>query len=332
MTSSDAILEHIAPILSAALTSGDPGDDLVTPCRDLLGRGGKRWRPLLLVHCAQLAISPDDVIGSGGVLDTACALTPLVEFAHTASLIHDDIEDASDTRRGAPAIHITYGVDRALNAASWLYFQGLSCLDSLADSTVKLRLYALYAAELRRLHHGQSLDIAWHTTTAFFPSIDDYFTMVTQKTGTLASLAAQVGLIVGGAPEVVVEKAGAHAAKIGVAFQILDDITNLTSGNPGKKRGDDIVEGKKSYPVLLHLQSHQGDAEKIAGHFAEARIDGIDSPAVAACINMLEASGALEKADADARSALSANTAAFTALFPGQDEVTGAITDLFASL
>jgi octaprenyl-diphosphate synthase len=255
-----------------------------------------------------------------------------VEFAHTASLIHDDIEDASDMRRGGPAIHITYGLDRALNAASWLYFQALSCLDEPHVSTeTRLCLYGLYASEMRKLHRGQALDIDWHNGD-YFPTIDEYFTMVTLKTGTLSSLAAQVGLIAGGAAPSLVEEAGTLASHIGAAFQILDDITNLTRGNPGKKRGDDIVEGKKSYPVLLHLKARPEDAEKIAGHFALARVDGIDSPAVAACINMLEASGALEQAAQDARTMLKTNVAAFAALFPDRPQEAKRVTELFEGM
>ena len=75
--------------------------------------------------------------------------------------------------------------------------------------------------------------------------------MVQNKTGTLASLAAQVGFIAGGATEKQAAEYGKIAAQIGVGFQIIDDVINLTKGNPGKKRGDDIVEGKKSLPVCF---------------------------------------------------------------------------------
>ena len=119
------------------------------------------------------------------------SLTPLVEFVHTASLIHDDIEDNSDLRRGKPAAYITYGMDTALNAGSWLYFEAPVCINSLEISAEKkLQLYQVYTNELRKLHLGQAMDIFWHRNPEIFPSDDEYLAMVKSKTGTLASLAA----------------------------------------------------------------------------------------------------------------------------------------------
>ena len=94
---------------------------LTLPGWDLLKRGGKRWRPLFMVLLAE------SIAGENGG-EAALHLTPLVEFAHTASLIHDDIEDNSDKRRGKPAIHLIYGTDTAINSATFMYFLPLTCL------------------------------------------------------------------------------------------------------------------------------------------------------------------------------------------------------------
>ena len=269
--------------------------NLITPCRSLMDLGGKRWRPLLMVLCYKMA--QESGLSNGLKLEDALSLTPLVEFVHTASLIHDDIEDGADTRRGKPAAHITYGLDTALNAASWLYFLASCCIDKLsAPVELKNRFYILYATELRRLHLGQAMDIYWHRNPDLFPTIDEYKAMVHCKTGTLASLATQVGITAGGATEEQAVKAGEIAAKLGEGFQILDDVQNLTTGNPGKKRGDDIVEGKKSLPVLLHIQHNPEDKETIAKLFETARRDGIESPAVEECIHILEQKGAIQQA------------------------------------
>ena len=91
---------------------------LISPCRDLMLLGGKRWRPLLQVLCSELVSNAEP----------AYNLVPLVEFVHTASLIHDDIEDGSDTRRGEPAAYIKYGMDAAINSGSWLYFAAAECI------------------------------------------------------------------------------------------------------------------------------------------------------------------------------------------------------------
>ena len=91
--------------------------NLIEPNKKLINLGGKRWRPLFLILCYELASEKNECHFTQ---EQAYGLTPLVEFVHTASLIHDDIEDSADTRRGKPAAHITYGLDTALNAASWL--------------------------------------------------------------------------------------------------------------------------------------------------------------------------------------------------------------------
>ncbi len=307
--------------------------NLITPCRTLMDLGGKRWRPLLLVLCSNLA--RESGITNGLSIQQTLDLTPLVEFVHTASLIHDDIEDCADTRRGELAAHIKYGLDTALNAASWLYFQASACIDNLdAPQELKNRLYSLYAVELRRLHLGQAMDIYWHRTPELFPSIDEYKAMVHCKTGTLASLATQTGLTAGGATYEKALEGGTIAANLGEGFQILDDVQNLTTGNPGKKRGDDIVEGKKSLPVLLHIQNNPQDKDKIAHLFSRARQEGIDSPAVEECIELLESKGAITMAKDQGLDCIIKNSSALSNIFGTQNTSKSAalIIDLFKGM
>ena len=274
-------------------------DKLIEPNRALVSLGGKRWRPLLMMLTYKMA-SEQTVKNSGSpalTLEQTYSITPLIEFVHTASLIHDDIEDNADLRRGKPAAHITYGLDTALNAGAWLYFEAPVCINNLdASDSLKLELYKVYTNELRRLHLGQAMDIYWHRTPECFPAQEEYLAMVKNKTGTLASLAAKLGCIAGGLPTQEAEKFGGIAADIGIGFQIIDDVINLTTGNPGKKRGDDIVEGKKSLPVLIHTAEHPEDKSKIADFMKTAATNGIDSPAVEDCIKLLQTSGCIEKA------------------------------------
>lgn len=267
---------------------------LTEPCRHLISLGGKRWRPLLLVLCAQMV---KEAKNTDADLLIAYSLTPLVEFAHTASLIHDDIEDSADTRRGKPCSHITYGMDVAINAGSWLYFESATTIKKLnLDDSKKVKLYELFLTELRLLHLGQAMDIYWHRNKSIIPSIEEYKAMVRNKTGTLARLAVKSGIFAGGGTTQEIETAGKIAQDIGVGFQILDDVTNLTTGNPGKKRGDDIVEGKKSLPVLLHLQSNPTDTQTLTSYFTQAKTEGIESPAIEKAISLLNNSGAIEQA------------------------------------
>ena len=280
--------------------------NLISPCLSLLKLGGKRWRPLLMVLCAQMA--HDNGKAAPLSEDEIYSLSPLVEFAHTASLIHDDIEDSADMRRGKPSAHIEYGLDTALNSASWLYFEATTSIESLnADEAFKNRLYTLYMVLLRRLHFGQAMDIYWHRNPDIFPSVSEYTQMVRCKTGTLARLAVQLGFMAGGASEEEIEAAGKIAETLGEGFQILDDTQNLCTGNPGKKRGDDIVEGKKSLPILLHAEETPQDKQKIAHSFERAKKEGIDSPAVEECIALLESRGAITKARESGRKLIAEN-------------------------
>lgn len=301
-------------------------EKLVKPCRELLSLGGKRWRPLLQVLCAEMILS------NKNDLKIAYDLVPLVEFVHTASLIHDDIEDGADTRRGKPAAHITYGVDVAINAGSWLYFAATESLEQFdISSDLKLHLYRTFMTELRRLHLGQSMDINWHKDKTYIPSKTEYMTMVGLKTGTLASLSAKVGMICGGATEEKACEVAEIARKIGIGFQVLDDVINLTTGNKGKKRGDDVVEGKKSLPVILHIESKPEDLEKLVDCFERAAREGADSPAVEECIKILESSGAIEKAKSISKELIEGSCESLKSKYQNS-EISLLISELFTSM
>ena len=282
----------VAPELAATLTR--PGWDLVK-------RGGKRWRPLLMLLAAE---SVAGEIGGGACLP----LTPLVEFPHNASLIHDDIEDNSDERRGKPAVHLIYGMDTALNGGSFMYFLPLACLETWARNNgaspaVKDRLWTVWAAHMRGLHLGQAMDIAWHRNFNSLPALDEYDRMCRLKTGYLARLATALGVYSAGGDTIkedqlnnVVSAFATAAEQLGVGFQILDDVKNLDTGIPGKKRGDDIVEGKKSLPVLLYLHRYPEKRDFAARCFSAARSMGTSAPEVEEFIAALEMAGVLEEA------------------------------------
>jgi octaprenyl-diphosphate synthase len=108
-------------------------NSLFLPLKDILSRGGKRWRPLLMTLICE-------TIGGG---NSALPLAPLVEFSHNASIIHDDIEDESDKRRGKPAIHHVYGIDTAINCGSFYYYLSPCCIESFTGN--KYPLYKLWS-------------------------------------------------------------------------------------------------------------------------------------------------------------------------------------------
>jgi octaprenyl-diphosphate synthase len=286
-------MAEIFPDLENSLSPGF-AESLTEPGWDLLNRGGKRWRPLLMTLVCES-------LGGG---DAALPLTPLVEFSHNASLIHDDIEDNSDERRGKAAIHLLYGTDTAINGGCFMYFLPLACINRWqVPAERKNQVFILWGEHMRRLHLGQAMDIRWHRDHSSLPALGDYDRMCRLKTGCLARLAAVLGVCAAAqtAGEPVREEESARtlgqaAESLGVGFQILDDVKNLTTGIPGKKRGDDVVEGKKSLPVLLYLHRYGERREWAARCFAAARSGGTGVPEVEEFIGVLETAGVLDEA------------------------------------
>jgi octaprenyl-diphosphate synthase len=165
------------------------------------------------------------------------------------------------------------------------------------------------------------MDIAWHRDFASRPGPEEYTLMCRLKTGALARLAAVLGVYAapnppGGDVRSLAADLGGAAETLGVGFQILDDVKNLTSGVPGKKRGDDIVEGKKSLPVLLYLSRCPGAGALAARCFAAARAGGTGVPEVEEFIGALGAAGVLEEAEERGRGLIAEAGKAFSSL-PG---------------
>ncbi|RLI13744.1 hypothetical protein DRO33_00660, partial [Candidatus Bathyarchaeota archaeon] len=224
---------------------------IAKPFWDLLDRGGKRWRPALMLIVYE-AISGRD---AREVVDFAV----IPEVIHNGTLIVDDVEDDSELRRGKPCIHRIYGLDIAINTGNTMYYLPIMVVlrSDRLDERTKLRIYEMYVQEMVRLSFGQAMDIAWHRGIRGAEVTEaQYLQMCAYKTGTLARFAAKLGAILAGAPDWQVESIGRFAEAIGVAFQIQDDILNIT-GDPeayGKEWGGDITEGKRTLMVIYTLR------------------------------------------------------------------------------
>ncbi len=259
------------------------------PAKELLNRGGKRWRPVLMLLTCEI---------TGGEEKDALPLSPLVEFPHNGSLIIDDIEDKSDWRRGGKAVHLIYGDDFAINAGNMLYYMPTTLIDNSDFSQdKKLMLYQSYSENMRRLHFGQGFDILWHNSS-IIPDPQEYEQMCKFKTGSLARMAAQTGVIAGGGSKKEKELLGTVCESMGVGFQIMDDVLNLTTGNPGKGRGDDIVEGKKSLPVIYYLKKNSNGLCRLNKLFELAGEKGLkdSEKEINEAVSILDNSGAIKEA------------------------------------
>jgi len=258
--SKDAVLFKVIPArYSHNLESLNKA--IAEPIWEILDRGGKRWRPsLFLLICEALGKKREECIDF--------AIIP--EVVHNGTLIVDDIEDTSELRRGKPCTYRIYGVDIAVNAGNAMYYLPLLPLMEKRKQIQPDRLrdmYEVYTQEMINLSLGQAMDIAWHRGIASADKLkeEDYIQMCACKTGTLARMAARLGAVLADANEELVEKLGLFAESIGVAFQMKDDILDLTEKEFTDKkggRGQDITEGKRTLMVIHTLKNANANDRK----------------------------------------------------------------------
>jgi geranylgeranyl pyrophosphate synthase len=258
--SKEAILFRISPP-SYAYNLVPLNSAVADPIWEFLDRGGKRWRPtLFLIVCEALGENPEKFAD----------LAMIPEVIHNGTLMIDDVEDASEYRRGKPSTYRTYGLDIAVNAGNAMYYLPLLPIlekkKELGAEKVS-RIFEIYAQEMINLSLGQAMDIAWHRGLAEAEKIDenDYLQMCAYKTGTLARMSAKMASALSSGDDNLTGKLGHYAETVGIGFQIQDDILDLTSDEFAKKkggRGQDITEGKRSLPVIHTLRVAGTDDRK----------------------------------------------------------------------
>ncbi|MCW4028636.1 MAG: polyprenyl synthetase family protein [Candidatus Bathyarchaeota archaeon] len=250
--SKDAVLFKVTPPMYSYTI--EPMDKAIAePIWDMLDRGGKRWRPaLFLLICEAL----------GKTADYCLDFSVIPEVIHNGTLVIDDIEDSSEVRRGKPCTYKLFGLDISVNAGNAMYY--LPLLPIMANrnklsAEMQRDVYEVYVQEMINLSMGQAMDIAWHRGIANADDLAeaDYLQMCAYKTGTLARMAAKMAAVLAEAKPALVEKLGRFAESIGVAFQMQDDILDLTGAEFAKSKGcvgGDITEGKRSLLVIYTLK------------------------------------------------------------------------------
>eukprot|EP00461_Guttulinopsis_vulgaris_P001548 UN01548 len=228
---------------------------VIDPLRDVIDRGGKSWRSYALLLCI-------DAVGGNAFKYQHWLAMP--EMMHVGSLIIDDIQDKSELRRGEPCCHKVHGEAIAINAGTAAYFLAMHLLQSRTpDMTAEERnyLYDLYFLTLRAGHCGQAFDINGleYRLEASLKSgdMDDLLKAVIAthrlKSAVPAGNLAKMGAKIGGGSEVQIAALGNYFEQLGIAFQIIDDVLNLSGqedqGVALKSRGEDLHEGKITYPV-----------------------------------------------------------------------------------
>lgn len=214
---------------------------LYGPLRDFLSRPGKEFRSQLVEISWRLC-------GGHGALPRE--LGSVVEALHAGSLIVDDIEDESATRRGLPALHVTYGLPVALNAGNWLYFWAYRLVAQLElEPAVELGLYRRLTHTMLRCHQGQALDLTVRMSRLAQSEVSVVVETTTRlKTGTLMGLSAVLPALTLRAPEPVLASLQRFGESLGVGLQMLDDLGGLTSERRCHKGHEDLIHGRPSWP------------------------------------------------------------------------------------
>jgi len=246
--------------------------------------GGKRIRPALLLLAAKLF----GYKGPGAV-----KLASVVEIIHTATLVHDDIIDEADTRRGRPAANTRWGNSKCVLAGDWLYMQAFK----IAVQARNFRILDVLIELTQQMVEGELLQMEKLGKPI---SLEEHLDLIYRKTACLFSASMRVGGILGGATEEQEERLGKYGRDLGMAFQIVDDVLDLTASESvlGKPVASDLREGKATMAVI-HALDHCTPAErsKIEAVLRERAFNGVTHADILAILNRY---GSLEYANKEA--------------------------------
>ena len=260
----EADVERLAGAATWSYHPGSLTEMISVPVWDLLVRPASRWRPLFGVAMLEsLGRSAEPFMA---------LLSALAELSHTGSLIVDDIQDGSDTRRGDRSVHLKYGVPTALNAANALYFLPQILLidhPELTDAQ-KLEIHELISRQFVRAHVGQTMDLYWSKEVRRNGILDDQgerlrehvLQMYALKSATIAVTVAETASVITRPGDDVRKACVRFGEAVGVAFQIMDDIKDYARVDGRlKPLGADLSEGKVTL-VLLNAMADLGPVDQ----------------------------------------------------------------------
>jgi geranylgeranyl diphosphate synthase type I len=211
---------------------------------------GKRIRPLLLLLCTAACDAN---------WESALPAAAAVELVHNFSLVHDDIQDNSDKRRGRSTVWVKWGAPMAINAGDALFVMSNQAIMDLKENypaETVVRAAEILHTTCLDLTRGQFLDMSYEERNDL--GVDDYWPMVTGKTAALLSACCHIGSLLGGADEAKQESYRSFGHYLGLAFQVQDDILGIWGNEAmtGKSAASDLMEGKNSLPVLAGLSAN----------------------------------------------------------------------------
>jgi octaprenyl-diphosphate synthase len=232
----------------------------------LISSGGKRLRPMLTLATAAL---------SGYAGDGHVKLAASVEFMHTATLLHDDVVDESDMRRGQVAARVRWGNEASVLVGDFLLGQAFKMMVEVSS----LRALDILSSAATVIAEGEVMQLAAAKNTE--TNEDEYLAVIRAKTAELFAAACEVGPVIAGRPKAEQAACRSYGMNLGIAFQLIDDALDYggTSANLGKNVGDDFREGKITLPVVLSFRRGSDDERAFwrrsleRGELAEGDLD-----------------------------------------------------------
>lgn len=246
--------------------------------------GGKRVRPAL-------TILSNYAVGGDGARYNSIRMATVMEFLHTATLVHDDIIDKADTRRNRPTVNALYGNETAVLMGDWLYMSAFET--SLAERS--LPILEILTRVTRKMTEGELLQLTTLGSTDI--SEQQYLDIIQRKTAFLFSACCEVGAILGGASEPEQRALAAYGMNLGMAFQLTDDLLDFTSTDDalGKGAGVDLLGGKVTLPLIYLIASDASAGEMVQTIMTEASYETIPRRRL---LDAVEGVGAIEQARA----------------------------------
>lgn len=244
--------------------------------------GGKRVRPAL-------TILSNYSVGGDGSRYNSIRMATVMEFLHTATLVHDDIIDSADTRRNRPTVNALYGNETAVLMGDWLYMSAFEI--SLAERS--LPILDILTRVTRKMTEGELLQLTTLGRTDV--SEAQYLDIIQRKTAYLFSACCEVGAILGGASETEQKALGDYGMNLGMAFQLTDDLLDFTSTEDalGKGAGVDLLGGKVTLPLIYLIESDASARAIVQDVMSEQKYESVSRSKL---LEAVECVGANERA------------------------------------
>lgn len=247
----------------------------------IIGAGGKRLRPKLVLSSA---------MAQGYTGKCHIDVAAIIEFIHTATLLHDDVVDSSEMRRGKNTANAVWGNEAAVLVGDFLYSRAFEMMVDVGQ----MRVMEILAAATNTIAAGEVMQLL----NIGEPDVDEtqYMEVIKAKTAKLFEAAAQLGAVLAGGTAEVEQAMASYGANLGIAFQLVDDVLDYTASSEelGKNAGDDLAEGKPTLPVIYAMRDGDAQTRDLIKQVLVSEEHELSAEMLSRILNLVQKSGAIE--------------------------------------